>query len=236
MTDIALSPIRKRIQDAWSTVEADPQYQAASAKLNKPVAHQEFISLKEHYAIYINYYAYRRQMKALKIRHGALSKNVEATLASRGTEGLAAYRNSIASLERYKALLDHAGLTSVIDKHSTAVFENFDHNPKTPAWIAEFRAIGVPEDAIGWVVNHWRESKFDLLHMPHLVGGGKLDGTFGGLVKHAGTLIDPLEKDHEQMKIHGLVAFTGSGSDSDKYAEAGAVVAVAIIVGICCGF
>ena len=224
------SPIHKEINDKFEKLLKDPDYQAGIGKLDRAAVHEDFEALKERYATFINFYSHRRHMKAMKARRGELSTETEKSLVERGREALQAYRDVVVALERIDDRLSASGVGKALDRHATEVFQNFEHNPKMPVIVDEFRTMGVPEGAISWLLDKGRAAKFDFLRLEGL------NGTFSGVVKHAASLAPRLDKAQQLIEKHGLPVIAGAGSDEDEYVEAGVVVGIAIIVGLIFGF
>lgn len=223
-------PILQEIESNFAKFTSDADYVRGIEKLDREHVHREFENIKESYATFINFYVFRRYMKALKARRGGLAAQTEKDLAMRGETAIEAYRRATASLEAVAEALYSSGVAKAIERHSKAIHKHLDLNPKTPVIIDEFRRMGVPEDAIAWVYNKVREAGYDLLRT------NGLNGTISDLVKRAKDLVPKLSDNVRVLKQHGLSTIQGAGDDEDEYVEAGVVTGIAIICGIFCGF
>ena len=221
---IEMSPIHQKIEANFQDFLQDPDYQQGIEKLDRQRSYAEFTSIKENYAAFVNYYVYRRYMKILKVRRGKLAEETEKALVERGYQALDTYRNIVASLERVGEMLYASGVGKAIDRHAASIFQHFNHNPKTPAIIDEFREMGVPEGSISWVFDQMRENNYDILRLEGM------EGTFSGLVERASSLVPVLEKSVQIMEEHSLPTIEGAGDDRDEYIEAAVVTAIAIII------
>jgi hypothetical protein len=155
---------------------------------------------------------------------------LEKDVLARGKRAYSVYQRMCKTLDRVTASLTKAKLVNTLNRSAPKLFAYFPHNPKFPVIVDEFRAMGVPEDAIDWVVSSLRESDYN----PLTAGGG--NGKFQGIALRARKLAPKIGADLERTAKGGLPVLAGAGDDEDEYVAAGVTIAIAIIVGLFVGF
>jgi hypothetical protein len=219
------------IEDSFQRLHDDPSYQASVAKIDSVTLHNDFLSLQQSFVTFLNYYAYRGQMRALKVRSEVLSDSTEKTVLARAEEALVAYKDAVNSLEAINLQLNTTGLAKSIDQHADAIFKNFNYNPRMPVVVDRFREMGASGGAITWMIERLRNADFKILSTQRL-DGTRGDGKFGGLVAHAASLVPRLEEATRIHRQHGLPLIEGAGSQSGPYGDAAAAIVSAILVGL----
>jgi hypothetical protein len=222
--------IRDAIDRNFKEMLGSRTYKAGIENLDRVRLHEDFERLKEDYVTFINFYVYRRRLKVMKLRQGRLSAGLEKDVLSRGKSALAIYQRMCNTLDKITASLTKARLINAINRNSPQVFAHLPHNPKFPVVVDEFRAMGVPEDAIEWVVVSLRDADYN----PLAAAGG--NGRFQSLAQRAQKLVPALGADLTRTAKLGLPILAGAGDDEDEYVAAGVTVAIAIIVGLIFGF